>query len=467
MRLLFAAAEMFPFSKSGGLADIAHALPKALAQRIPTISVTPLYRSIDREAYGIVSDGEYADLKIGERRYRVEYFRCEYAGVTHRFVYNETLCDRRGLYGDERGDYRDNDVRFAIFCHAIVDLALRHDVSVLHLNDWHTALAAPILRDGGYDLPLVFTIHNLAYQGIFAPDSLGRIGLSSRHMNVEDMEFYGKVNWLKGAIAHADAVTTVSPTYAQEIQTQAFGCGLDGFLRKHARKIRGILNGIDTTLYDPWRDPAIPCRYDAKDPAPKQRCKRTFLDEIDIKKYELPLFIFIGRFVEQKGIDLLIDTMEEMARKPLILAILGEGESRFHEALDRLAPGWPNVWTRYGYDEALSHRMYAAADFLLMPSRFEPCGLNQMISMRYGAVPVVHRTGGLADTVHPIPSKRCGQGIVFERMDPEALQEAIDEALELFDRRRGMRRVCRFDMACDFSIERCAASYLSLYRGLV
>ncbi len=467
MKTLFAAAEIFPFSKTGGLADMAHALPKALAgEGAEVTAVTPLYRFIDKERFGIEPTGRGYDIELNGQTHRVEIFGCIYEGVEHLFLYNETLCERAHPYGPPGGDYPDNDLRFAIFCHAMIRLAKDAKVRILHLNDWHTALGAPIARDAGLPCHIVYTIHNLAYQGIFPKESLRRTGICERHFTMEAMEFWGQVNWMKGGIAYADAVTTVSPGYALEIQTTPYGCGLEGFLRKHAGKLTGILNGIDTNLYDPANDTSIPCRFDAENPEGKLKCKISYLKEINIDEYEKPLFIFIGRFVTQKGIDLIAKAAERLCALPLTVSILGEGEERWHEALETAENRYANLHLRFGYDEALSHRMYAAADFLLMPSRFEPCGLNQMIAMRYGTLPVVRRIGGLRDTVHELGSGLCGEGIGFDDPTSEALVEAVERALALYERAKTLKKIRQFDMKCDFSIERCARKYLELYRSL-
>ena len=468
MRVLFTAAEIFPFAKTGGLADIAHALPKALSEHLDVVSLMPLYRFIDKKRYQIEPTGMEMTLIVGETLHTVEIFSTHYEGVEHLFVYNETLCDCEGIYGPPGGCYENNDIRFAIFSHAIVELSKRLSIELLHLNDWHTALAAPLVKDAGLKTRIVFTIHNLAYQGIFPPISISRTGLSPHHFTLEDMEFYGSLNWLKGGIAHSDAVTTVSPSYAVEIQLPEFGCGLDGFLRLHHEKLSGILNGIDTTLYDPSGDPSLPYHFSAGRMANKSRCKKAYLEEIDIDTPELPLFIFIGRFVEQKGLDWIIDAANVIGKFPMVLSILGGGERRYEMLFDALSQQYSNIHVQIGYDESLSHRMYAAADFLLMPSRFEPCGLNQMIAMRYGTIPVVHRIGGLRDTVHPWNGKEplCGKGVSFSEPGASGLVRAIEEAIELYDTRRTFRRIRKFDMDCDFSIRRCAQRYESLYRTL-
>jgi len=469
MKLLFASAEIFPFAKSGGLADIAWALPRVLIEKINVTAVIPLYLCIDKTHYDIHSTGEHFVLSFGGNFYDIELFTTTWDGVKVIFVYNEQLCNRDYLYGPPGGGYADNDVRFAIFCHAIVKIAKRNMFDLLHLNDWHTALAALLARNAGIRTKIVYTIHNLAYQGIFPKSSMDRTGIEQKHFRMEEIEFYGQVNWMKAGIGNADAVTTVSPNYAAQIQTPEFGCGLDGFLRVHSEKLTGILNGIDTKLFDPSTDSVLPAKYSKTSKRGKSVCKKRFLSEIEIGQFTLPLFIFIGRFVEQKGLDLIIEAVEEMLNRPLLFTMLGDGEEKYHSALQKVAQKESNFYLRFGYDEAFAHKMYAAADFLVMPSLFEPCGLNQMIAMRYGTIPIVHKTGGLRDSVHQIiPRKRvCGMGFVFEEMTKEEFLQSIDDALELYSNRSKLNSIRTFNMSCDFSIQKCAKEYLKLYESLL
>ena len=465
MKILFASAEIYPYSKTGGLADMAHALPKALSDFCDVTAVTPLYRFIDRTKFQIRMTGRELSLRFGGRDYQVAVWERRQEGFRTLFLYHPLLCERDHPYGPPGGAYRDNDLRFALFSHALVKLA--EDFDLVHLNDWHTALAAVLIKDRALKVKTLFTIHNLAYQGIFDAISMERIGLDARHFTMEDMEFYGRINWMKGAIAHSDSLTTVSPSYAKEIQTPPFGCGLEGFLRKYADKLVGILNGIDTDFFDPAADAALPARYDATVLSGKSICKKSMLQDLDIDRYEYPFFIFIGRFVAQKGIDLILDTLDALAKRPMYLTILGEGDAKFGEAAKRAAAKYANIRAILGYDEKVSHRLYAAADFLLMPSRFEPCGLNQMIAMRYGTLPIVHAVGGLKDTVHDYESeKTCGLGIPFDDATPQALLSSIDRALALYEEPQKVESLRRFDMGCDFSIQRCAQNYWNLYKKL-
>ncbi len=468
MTILFASAELFPFSKSGGLADMASALPRALNRKGQEVTaVTPLYAFIDRKKYNILKTEESFRLKIGGMVHDVEIHRCKYEGVEILFVYNEILCNRQHLYGPPGGSYPDNDLRFAIFCHALLGLLHRENYALCHLNDWHTALAALLAKEEGVQSPIVYTIHNLAYQGIFPPSSLERCGIDARHFTPEEIEFYGQVNWMKAGIGFADAVTTVSPTYAREILTPEFGCGLDGYLRRHSAKLRGILNGIDPTLYDPGSDPSLPAHFDAENFAGKAECKAALCRDFELDDLARPLVVFIGRFVAQKGMEWIIEALDALAALPANFIFLGEGEERYHAALEAAAGRTANLRCFFGYDEALSHRLYAGADLLLMPSRFEPCGLNQIIAMRYGTIPVVHAVGGLRDTVHPVGSGRCGEGFPFEDGNACGLVAAIEKALTLTADPQKLEALRRFDMGCDFSIGRCAEEYRQLYGELL
>ncbi len=468
MKILFASAELFPFSKSGGLADMASALPRAFRKRGQEVTaVTPLYSSIDIAKYDIRKSGVSFRLRIGAKIYEVELSHCKYEGLDVLFVYTPILCDREYLYGPPGGSYPDNDLRFAIFCHALVELLRRENYDLCHLNDWHTALAALLAKEAGVQSRIVYTIHNLAYQGIFPPSSLQRCGIDARHFTPEEMEFYGQVNWMKAGIGFADAVTTVSPSYAREILTPEFGCGLDGYLRRHSAKLRGILNGIESALYDPKTDPALPVHFGVDNFAGKAQCKALLCQDFNLEDSARPLVVFIGRFVAQKGLEWIVEALDALAALPANFIFLGEGEERYHAALEAAALRCGNLRCFFGYDEALSHRLYSGADLLLMPSRFEPCGLNQMIAMRYGTLPVVHAVGGLRDTVHPIGSRVCGEGFPFEDGNACGLIAAVENALVFSADPKKLEAVRRFDMGCDFSIDRCAGEYLHLYRELL
>ncbi len=467
MRVLYAASEVYPFAKTGGLSDVAYGLPRALSAHFDMTVVMPLYRRIDREAFGIEKRGKGFDIVLGGETFAVSLYGCTYGNLSFVFIYIPILCDREYLYGPPDAGYEDNALRFGLFSYAVVRLAERMQSDVVHLNDWQTALAALLIADAKPPKPkTVYTIHNLAYQGVFGKEAREQLAIDRRHFTMEGVEFYGGVNLMKAGIGYADAVTTVSPNYADEILGAQFGCGLEGYLNRHRAKLAGIVNGIDTEHFSPSTDAALARPY--KTARGKGSNKRAYLASVGLEGEEKPLFIFIGRFTWQKGMEMLISALPQMAARACNIAILGEGESHYREAIACAARPHRNVHLFFGYDEALAHRMYAAADFLLMPSLFEPCGLNQLIAMHYGAVPVVHRVGGLADTVRP--AEMCGEaegcGIVFDEATPDALLEAFDAALLLYGDAVRYRRIAAENMAADVSWKQRAGHYAALYRKL-
>ncbi len=452
MKILFCASEAYPFVKSGGLADVAFALPKALVKKESVTLLLPWYHFMKLPVTPIkLWDCE---LSFGGHDYPLSFWQCNFEGVEVILVKSTLLYESEKLYG-----LSDDDLRFTLFCRAIVTFAENEKFDILHLNDWHTALAALFAKEKQLSCRIVFTIHNLAFQGVFAYERLDILGIEKRYFHMEMLEFYGNINFMKAGIAFSDAVTTVSPTYAKEIQTPDFGCGLDGFLRKHHEKLSGIINGIDTEVFNPESDEMIACHMKRKISTFKRCNKKSLLG----KKDEKPLFVFIGRMTEQKGIDLLVMIGEELAKLPVQFAFLGDGEEEISQKLESLVAKSKNLHYFKGYNEALAHQLYAAADFLVMPSRYEPCGLNQMIAMHYGTVPIVYKTGGLSDTVHE-KGKKCGRGIVFIYHDKKHLLKAIRKALQIYKQPQKMEKINQFNMACDFSFEKSAEKYLSLYR---
>lgn len=468
-RLLFVASEVFPFVKTGGLADVAHSLPRALSGEYDVSVVMPLYQSIERERFGIVSLEEGFNLFMGGIDYPVELYGCTYEGMNYCFIYSPLLCDREFLYGFPERGYEDNDVRFGIFNYAVIELLKRDLYAIVHLNDWQSALVPLLIKqEGTIATKSVYTIHNLAYQGNFDSSALCKLGISPEYFTMDGLEFHGMVSFMKSGIAYSDRVTVVSPTYAKEILKTEFGCGLDGFLSYHRSKISGILNGIDRENFSPLYDKTLVQSYG--DISGKVLNKKDFLKQLGLKGVKKPLFIFIGRFVNQKGMDLLIETLPKMASLECNIAFLGEGEARYCESLKTIAEKHSNVHFTIGHDEMFSRRMYAAADFLLMPSVFEPCGLNQMIAMSYGAVPVVHAVGGLVDTVRDIgkydSEKLSGFGIVFAKFTERAFMNAINRAMELYGEKRKYSEIADHNMKCDFSWTENVKSYLSIYKKI-
>ncbi len=468
-RILFAASEVYPFAKSGGLADVAYSLPRALNDTYDVDVIMPLYQFIDRERFGIEAMGETFHIMMGRKAYPVTFYICKYEDMTYRFVYTPLLCDRAFLYGPPQGGYEDNDIRFALFNYAMLEILKRDTYEIVHLNDWQTALLPLLLKnEPKIETKSLFTIHNLAYQGVFDKKALSRLDIDEKYFHMDSLEFYGQVNFMKAGIAYADRITTVSPTYAKEILTSEFGCGLEGFLQYHSAKLTGIVNGIDTEHFSPSNDKMLVQPY--TDIKGKSVNKSAFLKEIKVKEPQRPLIVFIGRFTSQKGLEILIDTLPDIALMVCNIVILGDGEKQYHDALKALAKKYDNIYLESGYDEALSHRMYAASDFFLMPSLFEPCGLAQMIAMHYGSMPIVHSVGGLADTVYDhaeFDSKsQRGYGIVFTEPDPHVLLNAVKKALLLYGTKTKYNKIVKHNMLCDFSWRESGELYIKEYDKL-
>lgn len=467
--LLFASSEVYPFVKTGGLADVSHSLPKALRESYDVRVVLPLYRVIDRKRFNITRLESF-EIMMGERVYPIELHGTSFEGMEYRFVYAPLLCDREFLYGSAEYGYKDNAERFALYAYVLREMVRRGSYALLHLNDWQCALAALLIKeDTTIATKTLYTIHNLAYQGVFEFSILPHIGIDERYYTMDGIEFYNQVNFMKAGIAYADVVTTVSPTYVKEILTPEFGCGLEGFLQVHKRKLHGILNGIDTDHFSPATDAAlIECYTSAKG---KKASKTDLLKSLGLKGATKPLFVFIGRLAHQKGIDLLIETLPKIAELECHIAFLGEGDGAYNEALCAFAECYPNVSVTSGYDEALSRRMYAAADFLMMPSLFEPCGLNQMIAFAYGAIPIVNRVGGLVDTVKKLDSfdeqSTSGFGILLASATSRALLSAVQKGCDLYRDKKRFEMIANHNMRCDYSWSQSAQAYLKLYQRLL
>ncbi|HEX7488933.1 MAG TPA: glycogen synthase GlgA, partial [Anaeromyxobacteraceae bacterium] len=384
---------------------------------------------------------------------------------------------RRGLYHEHGRDYADNAQRFAFLCRAALDLprAVGFEPDVVHLHDWQAALGAWILR---HELPqagwaararTVYTIHNLAYQGVFSKELIPAVGLPWEVFRYESMEFYDQLNFMKAGIVFADALTTVSPNYAREILTPEHGCSLDGLLRHRAKDLTGILNGIDAKVWDPARDPNLAAPYGPEDLGGKARCKQALQLELGLPvRRDVPMVAMVGRLAEQKGIDLVAAVLPEIMHMPLQLVMLGSGRQDYEELFERTAREHPDrVAVRIGFDEGLAHRMEAGADLFLMPSRFEPCGLNQLYSLRYGTVPVVRAVGGLVDTVEDFDGHRRGSGFKFKEYHPAAMLTALRRALDVYRDERAWRGIVERGMAEDHSWDASAAQYEGLFARLL
>ena len=474
MEILFVASEVAPLSKSGGLGDVAAALPAALAARGHAVSVvSPRYGSIDAVRHGF----EPLHRAIRVRGEQTTLFVRRQGGLTHYLVEHEHFFgSRRGLYGDHQHEFGDNAERFAYLCRAALEVPAAFGLRphVLHLNDWQTGLAAWLLRNEHAQDPVlrstrsVFTIHNLAYQGVFRKEVLPAIGLPWEVFRFDAMEFHDRLNFMKAGLVFSDALTTVSPTYAREICTAEGGEGLDGLLRHRQRDLTGILNGIDHQEWNPAGDPHLPAHYDVHKLAGKHACKKALQEELGLPvRADLPVVALVSRLADQKGMDLVLAALPELARRELQLVLLGSGRRDWEEAFAHAAREHPHrVAVRIGFDEGLAHRIEAGADLFLMPSRFEPCGLNQLYSLRYGTVPVVRRVGGLADTVQDYDGWKEGTGFVFGDYDPRAMLAALRRAKELYRDKRAWNALLKRGMAQDFSWSRSAAQYEALYDRL-
>jgi starch synthase len=461
------ASEALPFAKTGGLADVLGALPPALARLGWDVTVVlPRYRG--------VSTGDFVDrftVTVGGFARDAGFVEAAMPnGVRAILVDCPELYDRDGIYGVGTTDYPDSPLRFAFLSRAAFEFAARVGTrpSIVHAHDWQGGLAPVYLRSvyathpvlGG--TPSVLTIHNLAYQGVFEADWLPRIDLGWDQFAIERMEFWNRISLLKGGINAADAITTVSVRYAAEIQTPEFGFGFDGILRARQRDLVGILNGIDTAEWDPARDRFLPHPYTADDLDGKRASKvevlRRYALPADTVTVARPLVGMVSRMVDQKGLDLIAALGDELARLDASFVILGTGDAKYQDFWQRLASAHPDrIGVRVGFDEGLAHLIEAGADLFLMPSRFEPSGLNQMYSMRYGTVPLVHAVGGLADTVTP------KTGFTFDAYTREALLACLTKALRTWRDRAKWGALQRAGMSKDFSWDRSAKEYVKIY----
>jgi starch synthase len=472
--VLFVASEVAPFSKTGGLGDVAGALPPALAARGHEVHVvTPRYGFIDPAAWRL----ERLPAAVRARGEGGAILHGRLGGAhVHLLDHLRFFGNRRGLYGEGGRDYPDNAQRFAYLTRAALDLprAVGLEPDVVHLHDWQTALGGWLLRhEHGHEAwsgraRTVYTIHNLAYQGVFPKEQLPGVGLPWAVFRFEAMEFYDQLNFMKAGIVFSDAIATVSPHYAREILTPEGGAQLDALLRHRAGQLTGILNGIDDS-WDPAADPHLPASFSRGDLAGKSRCKQALQLELGLPvRKDVPLVAMVGRLVEQKGVDLVAGALHEILGSDLQLALLGSGRRDYEDLFQRAARERPErIAVRTGFDEGLAHRIEAGADVFLMPSRFEPCGLNQMYSLRYGTVPVVRAVGGLEDTVEDFDGFRSGTGFKFRDYHPAAMMTALRRALDVYRDAKAWRGLQERGMAQDFSWARSAGEYEALFLRLL
>jgi starch synthase len=475
VELLFVASEVAPWSKSGGLGDVAGALPRALARRGHVVSVvSPRYYAIDVRQPGFVPLHRAVSIR-GEP---TTVWLHQAGGVRFYFVENDRFySSRRGLYGDAHGDYGDNAERFAYLCRAALALpaAVGLRPRILHANDWQTGLLPFLLRQEFAKDPAVsrartvFTIHNLAYQGVFPKQVVPALGLPWSAFTYDALEFFDHLSFMKAGLHFADALTTVSPNYAREILTPLGGAQLDGVLRDRAADLTGIVNGIDLDEWDPAHDRHLKAHFDAGDISGKATCKAELQRELKLPvRPEVPLLGMVGRLVDQKGLDLVASILPRLMGLDVQLAVLGSGQRNLESLFVRASREHPQrMAARIGFDEGLAHRIEAGADLFVMPSRFEPCGLNQLYSLRYGTVPVVRAVGGLEDTVEDFDGEGGGTGFKFGDDHPLALWAGLTRALEVFEDRTAWRALMKRGMSRDFGWDRSAAGYEEVYRRIL
>ncbi len=484
---MMAASEAMPYAKTGGLADVLGALPQELAKLGHQVTlVLPCYpaflarrQSLKQIAQlRIPITGGMADVTLEQEMVSVPGSAHPLTVVAVRY---DPFFDRPGLYQSADGDYPDNLDRFVLFCRAVLEtlkvLSINGEpVDLLHLHDWQTALCAVYLKAIPQESPAlrqvktILTLHNVGYQGIFPGEQFSKIGLPPALFSPTGLEFYGSVNLLKGGIIFADAVSTVSRTYAKEIVTPEYGSGLEGVLAGRVDGIHGITNGIDVTVWNPSTDSYLPAHYSSDDTTNKRACKRALQRELGLPSAKAPLLAAIGRLTYQKGFDLILSLLPELMELDVQVAILGTGDSALEEDFRAMKAAYPDrIGLLLGYDEGLAHRIEAGADMLVMPSRYEPCGLTQLYSLRYGTVPIVRRTGGLADTVIPYkPSTmraKQATGFHFIEASADAALTAIMLALEVFKDKKAWREMIAAGMSSDLSWMQVAKRYEEFYRS--
>jgi starch synthase len=477
LKVVMVASEVMPFAKTGGLADATGALPKALAALGHQVSVImPRYPMVERAVRSLEKVHDGLAVPMGAHTEKGVIWSTKVAPrIPIYFVEHQGFFTREALYTTAGGDYPDNAQRFAFFAKAALAACRELDLQpdVIHCHDWQTALLPAYLKTPRpHDDTLaaagsLLTVHNLSYQGLFPPEVMAFLDLPPETYAPDGIEFYGRVNYLKAGIVYADVINAVSRRYSQEIQTDEFGCGLEGILRYRSQDVYGVLNGIDDREWNPSSDRLIAARYSRTDLSGKQMCKRDLLATLGLpaEMVQVPLVGMISRLVDHKGFDLLENIIQRLLALDLGLVVLGTGEAHYEAFWQRIQGRYPTkVGVCIGFDNTLAHKIEAGSDMFLMPSRFEPCGLNQMYSLRYGTVPVVRATGGLDDTIEPYdPTRDRGNGFKFAPYEAETLLMTVQQALAAYRDRAAWERLMRRGMEADFSWTKSAQEYATLY----
>jgi starch synthase len=476
LKILFASSEVTPFAKTGGLADVSGSLPQALETLgHQVVIVMPLYRSVKEGKQNIkqVEKSLFVPFR-GQNLDTHAYVAKTGKDIPIYFIQREEFFDRSGLYGTSQGDYFDNPERFIFFSRSVLELtqSLGFHPDIVHCHDWQTSLIPVYLKNIYIKNPsfqqahTVFTIHNLAYQGVFSKEIMPVSGLPSELFSMKGLEYYGKMNFMKGGIVFSDVITTVSQKYAQEIQTPEYGYGLEGVLKDRRADIYGILNGVDYTSWDPKTDPHIASPFDRKDFSGKRKCKEELIGIFKLKgPDEFPIIGMISRLADQKGFDILAEAMDSLMKLGLYLVILGTGDARYEKRFTALGKKHPSrLGVKIAFDNELAHKIEAGSDMFLMPSKYEPCGLNQMYSLKYGTIPIVRATGGLEDTIEEFnPESQKGNGFKFKAYSSSDLVKAVKRAIYIYKNKLLWTKLMANAMNEDFSWGKSAQKYQEIY----
>jgi len=478
LKIILVSPEVAPYAKTGGLADVAGSLPSALKALGSDVSVfMPHYSEVKRKGFETKHVKKNIKIEFGDSHISFNLNTLEKNKVSFYFIEKDEYYDRDFLYGTPAGDYSDNALRFAFFAKAVLQsiMALNYKPDIIHCNDWQTALMPFYLRfaspyaDYFRDTRTLFTMHNLAYQGLFPKEIMPIIGIGHEFFTFDKLEFYEKLSFMKSGILYSDAVSTVSRGYAREILTPEYGCGLDGLLGVRRNDLYGIVNGADYSEWNPETDKFIKANFSKKNPEDKTKCKKDLLTQMKLKvQIDKPLLGVVTRLADQKGMDIITNSVDNIIELGCGLVILGAGEEKYHVLLKELSKKYPkNIAVKIAFDNPLAHKIEAGCDMFLMPSRYEPCGLNQMYSLKYGTIPVVRATGGLDDTIIDYThDKKNGNGFKFNQASKEDFIDALTRAVSVYENKREWKKLVERGMDEDFSWNYSAKEYIKVYRNM-